>query len=242
MKIGKKKKFTSPLVRRLSGEDQDDGAVGKKYGWMQTSEEAQSRALKESTQRSMRNRPPEVWLKDGEEKTLRFRGAGALATFARYRLQLDGKWRAFTKPADGDTDLFQSELGLNDSFCALFEVVDISGYRDKDGKRHRYIPRFYVVGARQYEQLRLIQRKRGGRLDKFDIVVSRSGSGTQTSYAFIPEMDSPSDPKVKAAASLKEDVNKYYAPPTESEQRAIVNKLRRRSGHSDESDGEDDDN
>ena len=237
MKINKTKR---PLARRIEQDEDDDASVGKKYGWMATNPKDQDRSLQESISRSARNRPPELWIKDREEKLVRFRQAGALGTFSRYRMQVDGKWRAFTRPAEGEVDLFASELGLNATFAAVYEVVDINGYKDDQGKRHRFIPRFYVVGGRQFEQLRLIKKKRGP-LCNYDITISRSGSGTQTSYAYLPELESPADPKVKAAASLANDVMKYYGPPSEAEQRIIVNKLRRTAGVTDSDTDDDDD-
>jgi hypothetical protein len=208
-------------------------AVGK-ADWMITGEQAQNEALERQRLLSDRRRPPELWFKDGEEKTIRFRTADPIACVFRYTVQVNGRWTKFTAPADGEVDLFRDELGLRPSFCALYEVVDMAGYTDRDGKKHNNITRFFVAGSRNFEQLRKLSEKRGP-LTKYDVCIARSGSGTQTTYTFIPESPTPMSDKVKQAESIRAKVQEFYAPPTEKEQRMLVRALTKgRSSDEDE--------
>lgn len=218
------------LARHASDDNEGDGS--KNYGWMKTKPSEQRAALEESNARNARNRAPELWLQDGDEKLVRFRHEGALGTIFRYRLKVDGKWRSYTMPREGDVDLFATKLNLNATFAAIYELVDIKGFTDKQQKKHKFVPRFYVVGSRQFEQLELIRKKRGP-LNKYDVTITRSGEDKNTTYAYFPEMEEPADPRVKSAQSLAGEVETYYAPPTEAEQRAIVARVQSRSGTDD---------
>ena len=197
---------------------------GRAPKWAQTTEESQQNALKQSEAASARNRPPEFWLKDGDEKKVRIRQEGPIATIFRYSLKVRGNWRQFTAPADGDVDLFRDELGLTPTLRAVYEVIDIAGYTDKTGKKFRNMPRFFVANQGMFKQLAAIRKKRGP-LNQFNIEIARAGEGTKTSYMFLPDAPSPMTPEMKEKPSLRADFAKYYAPLSEEEQRALVNQV-----------------
>lgn len=202
-------------------------------GWMKVSPQEQREAIAEASMLSGKNRPPELWMKDGEEKVLRFRHDGPIAAIWRYTLKVGGRFEAFTRPEEGDVDLFATELGLNPTVKVIYEVVDLKGYVDRAGKKHRNVSRFLVANTAMHNSLDMIRRKRGG-LSGFNISMSRQGSGRQTSYSFLPEESSPTPPEVKAAPSLRPEFERFYAPPSEGKQRAII----RRHGQSPDDEGD----
>ncbi len=234
MKLKLKK---SPLVAKMAARTEVNVARPKP-GWMRTNPAEQDAALKESLAMASRNRPPEFWLNDGDEKTVRFRHANPVATVWRYSLQVRGKWRQFTAPADGEVDLFRDSLGLTPTLRAIYEVIDIGGFRDKQGKRFKNVPRFFVCNQGMFQQLQAIGKKRGP-LNQFNMEITRSGQGTKTTYMFLPEAPSPMPIELKSIPFLKDDIEKYYAPLDEQQQQALVAKAGT-GGTRDTDDDEDD--
>ena len=190
-------------------------------GWMMTSTDAQNQAIAVQQLRSGHNRPPEFWLKDGEERPVRFRSSQPIAMLWRYSLRVNGNWASYTAPAEGEEDLFRDELGLRPALKAIYELIDIKGYTDKKGKKFKNVPRFYATNTRTHQQLQKFNAKRGP-ITKYDIEISRTGTGTQTLYSMMPGEISPMSYEAKTAPSLAADFAKYYAPLTEAEQRALI--------------------
>jgi hypothetical protein len=201
--------------------------ASSKPDWMMTDTATQSEALEAQKMLSGMERPPEIWFTEGEDKMLRFRDPGPVALLWRYSVMIGDRWRQFTSPEKGETDLFRDQLQLRPSLRAVYEVIDINGYEDqKTGKKMRHIPRFLVANTRLFEQLEMIRKKRGG-LNGFNIEISRKGTGTQTTYGALPESPSPMRPEWKSAKRLRDDFEKYYAPPSEAEQEMLVTRTSR---------------
>lgn len=200
-------------------------ASGKNVpGWMMTSQADKRAALKEQELNSGR-RPPELWVMEDEDKLVRFRQPEELCCLYVYKVPRGGtRFDTYTAPERGEVDLFE-EAGLKRTFQAVYEVIDIKGYTEKKtGKKKRNVARFYRVGARGYQQLQKLLNKRGPLCD-YNIEISRSGTGTNTTYAYIPQEHSPMTPEMKAAEKLSAKLADYYRPPTEEEQRVILKNM-----------------
>ena len=162
---------------------------------------------------------PESYLKSGESKNIRFRTSVPLGQIFRYTIKNNGRFDRYTAPAEGETDLFR-ENGLRASFSALYEIIDIDGYVEKKtGKRKTMQARFFPVGIRLYEQLEHL-RKVKGNLTSFTINIAKTGQKKSTSYALIPDVPKPLL-GAERVPTIKNDIAKYYAPPSEAEQRSI---------------------
>ncbi len=212
-----KNKFKAKQREQKESRDNDSG----RPSWMITNPDRQQAAMREAQALAGKNRPPEFWLKDGEEKIIRVRHEGPVSCLWCYSAQIRGKWRRFTVPPEGEVDLFRDELALQPMLRGIYEIIDVKGYVDQQGKKHRNVSRFFNCSNKQTQQLEKL-RKKLGPLNRFDIEVSREGSGPKTTYMFLPQPPSPMTPEMKAAPSLKPDFAKFYAPLSESEQRAIV--------------------
>jgi hypothetical protein len=196
---------------------------GNTPDWLITDPNEQREALnKQKSFRGGGNRPPELWFREDESKLLRFRYSDAPAIIWAYSAKLrNGRFDRYTAPGKGKPDLFRDELGLKPSFKAIYEVIDINGYKDKKGKRLTNLPRFWVVSHKVHEQLQHIAQKMGG-LDRMNIEVTRTGAGNQTTYTFLPESKSPMTDEMKKAEKLTPKIATFYKPMTESEQRAVL--------------------
>lgn len=219
MKIKTRNGSSSSRRADTETEDSRPGKVGG--GWMMTGADQQKEALSRQRLLSDAKRPPEMWVKEGEDKLVRFVGEGPVACIYAYSVRVDGRWKSITCPEDGQIDLFKTELGLRPSFKAIYEVVDINGYVDKDMKKHKNVRRFYTGSSRVYEALEKIREKKGP-LNRYNIEISRTGTGTATSYNFMPDSPSPMTPEMKAGEPLAPKFASYYAPPTAAEQRVLV--------------------
>jgi hypothetical protein len=221
-----KDRLKAPTVLRKAAKSFNKSSDDDKPSWMITSREAREEANEQA--KSMSMRVPELWIADGDERMLRFRDEDAIASLWRYTVNLGGgKFMQFTAPAEGEVDLFRDQLGLSPQLRTIYEVIDRTGYVDKKtGKTKKNIPRFLNANGKQTRSLETIHRKRGP-LCNYDITCNREGSGQQTTYTYMHENPSPMPKEFKILPRLKDDFEKYYAPPTEAQQRALVSRIGR---------------
>lgn len=210
--------------QRASNPPQKSSLYGQMPAWAITGKANQLAALKRQQATSSLNRPPELWLRDGETKRIRFRDDEPIAVIYRYSVQQGSNWVKFTKPADGTPDLFQKHLGLRPSFSAIFEVIDVDGYENKEGKKLRNIPRFLAANSRLFAQLQQMVKLRGP-LTNYDVLLSRSGTGTSTVYSAMNDVDAPQSLAARKAERLRPKFAAYYAPPTLAQQKAMVGEV-----------------
>jgi hypothetical protein len=178
--------------------------------WATTNPDDIERRIKEQAALQLR-RPPEFYLRDGEEKKIRFVSSDPIALISVYVAKVKGEFRSFVAPELGVDDAF-AEAGLTASSRIVYEIIDLDGYVDKKtNKRIRNLPRFYVVSPKVHEQLKVIVKKYGP-LDKFDIEMSRTGSGINTTYSFFPMPPKPLSLELQKLPRLRPDFAKYYAP------------------------------
>ena len=221
------------LKMKLGSKSSSDGVVkAKKNGglhgapaWMTNDPGKQRRMAEQQRQQQNRKFIPEMWFKDGDEKIVRFRDPGAVTCLWQYKFMTKGgRYEKVTAPAEGEENLFLEEAGMKPSFCAVYEVIDIAGYVDKDGKRKKNVARFLLASHKVYMQLEKIRIKRDG-LDKQNIEISRTGEKAQTSYTFLPEDKEPMTPEMRKAERLSLKIQELFAPPSPAEQRELLNQM-----------------
>lgn len=212
-------KVSSPVSAR--GQNSDAAAANPGSAtWMTKGTDrinAQVENVKLSAQRSF---APELRVKDGESKRIRFRANEPIGSLYRYSLKVNGNWTSVTMPPEGEDDP-AAEAGLKPSLKVLWEVVDIDGYVDKKGKKHTMVPKFLLANVRLHEQLEMLKRKKGGDLTSFTIEISRTGTGTQTSYMLLPEDPEPM-PELKKVPLIRNDAAKFYSPLPSAELARLV--------------------
>lgn len=216
LNLGKKKS----LYAKQSNNDSDGVSTG---AWLVTDPtEIKQRAA--AAQISSSGRPPEFYLREDEEKTIRCLCSDPIAQFRQYNIRVGGKHTTVTAPP-ADDDLF-AEQGHKSRMVFVYIVVDYEGYADKQQKAHKNLVRYWVVGQRVYQQISKI-REKYGKLTEMDITVSRAGSGTNTVYSVIPSPPGPMPSKAKAAANdmkpkLLAELEKHYQPPSLKAQRGLL--------------------
>ena len=167
-------------------------------------------------------RAPELWVPDGQSRQVRFLDNEPIAAFYLYKMKHNGKWCSFVKPAEGQTDLFATALGMRPSRVFLYRVIDINGYTNKQGKVFKNQPRFLVASSRTFDQIVMMVEDSGGDLNEYDVKIRRLGTGTSTTYTYMPRPASPMSAEcVKAAANFPK-FTEFYKPLSKSQQQAIV--------------------
>lgn len=168
---------------------------------------------------------PEFWVPDGERRDIAFVDEDAVAAFRVYNVKRNGRFTKVVAPPEGEEDLMAA-MGMRSQLMFLFRVIDIEGYVPKKGpnagKRQRFQPKFYLVGNRMYDQIKLqCVEVSGSRLNSGIVKVVRSGSGRQSVYTFIPKIGGRT-PEIRKAILNFPKWQEFYAPPTLSQQRSIV--------------------
>lgn len=221
-KLAKLTHLVSPARGAVAGNKAAASAnQGGLNGWMTKGSaeiSAQVETIKLSSQRRF---APEVMIKDGESKRVRFRANEPIGSVYRYSLKVGGRWNQVTAPEEGTTDPLR-EAGLRASLKVIWEVIDIDGYVDKKGQTQAMLARFLVANVRLHEQLEVIRAKRGD-LTKYDVEISRSGKGAQTTYTLLPEAPSPLK-GVEKVKSIRADVAQYYSPVSQQEMELLVSR------------------
>lgn len=198
--------------------EKKSSSSGGTPGWMRTGDDI-AKEIKRNKAEQASNMVPSFWLQDGETKQVRFLSDKPIASIYRYSMQVRGKWRKFTQPAPGEVDLF-SKAGKDPFLVCIYEIIDVTGYLDKNKKRVRKTRKFWEVGSRIESSLKKIREKFGG-LTKRNLEVSREGEGTKAAYTFIPEDKSPM-PTPREPEALTPQFTKFFAPPTMERQARIL--------------------
>lgn len=206
------------VARNAGASPANNGSIN---GWMTKGTEKIATQVENVKLTSQRKFAPEIMIRDGESKLIRFRANDPIGSLYRYSLKINGKWTQVTAPEEGKTDPMR-EAGLRPSLKVIWEVIDINGYVDKKGQKQEMLPRFLVANVRLHEQLETIRKKKGD-LTKFDIEISRSGSGTQTTYTLLPEFPAPLK-GIEKVKSIRGDVPLYYAPLSLGEMEALTSR------------------
>lgn len=223
MKIGiKPKTALAGVAKKVSFESQASatGANVGGTGWMTKGVDnirAQAETIKLNASRKF---APEIRVPQGESKRIRFRSNDPIGSLMRYSVKIGGRWTQVTKPEQGKPDPFR-DAGMRPSMRVLYEVIDIDGYVDKNGKEQKMLARFLMANVRLHETIEMIRKKKGD-LTKYNIEISRSGTGTSTVYTMLPDAPAalPGADRIPSIASQAKD---FYAPISESEMESMVN-------------------
>lgn len=209
-------------TRESDGGGDDEGEeASNPSAWMIKGEAAQKRA--EERSKIMSQRTPELWVKPGESRIIRFRSSEPVGIFEYSVPGPNDRFFKFTCPAEGEPDLFSSELGLRPSYVAIYEVFDVSGYvSKKSGKRIAYVPKFLKISGKWEEQLKNLRKDYGGKLTGRDMKYRRTGAGKDSVYVFTPLEKSSIPEQYQGQLFLMDEVAKYYAPLSEKSQRSVV--------------------
>lgn len=210
-----------PHLKKPPQVEEEDDDSSTDSDWMVTDIEDIKKAQAMQRLQSGANRPPELFILNGETKRVRFRDDGQIAGIWQYSFRANGKWVTHTMPPEGEKN-FYSKAGLKPGFKYVYEVIDLDGYTDKKtGKVIKNIPRFLKISGRLNEQLEAIKAKRGG-LTGFVIDITRRGEGTQTTYHCMPDPPTPTPTVLKNLPRLAKDFRKYYAPLPPDQQKLVV--------------------
>lgn len=235
MRLNKQAKTPAPWggVKKPAVErDSEPETQSADSSWM-TTDASQYKNLAEESKRGSQ-RVPEVWIKPDTSMKLRFRTEEPIASFERYRVRgSNGKFENYTKPGVGQPDLIGAQLKLRPQRVYIYEVIDIDGFVTKKNVRMKCIPRFLVASTRLYENIKMLQANLGRSLTSGYITLSRSGTGTNTTYMLMPCGGSALPTmEEKKAPRIQGDLPKYYTPPSEAQQMRIC------SGYTPEEEGE----
>lgn len=200
---------------------------GVNKSWMTTGVQQMNKNIARREQQMQKQRVPRFWMRDGEAKTIRFRWSEPLCQIMQYTLPVGGnRFQSYTSPGinpatgEHDPDLF-AQSGHKPSAKHLFEIIDRTGYKTREGKSVTDVPRIWEAGTRVFQQIMTIANN----VDDFtgiDFMVQRSGSGTSTTYTLVPGKPSPLN--LSKIPSIADDVPKWYAPPTLEEQNEFLSK------------------
>lgn len=239
LKIGKKKSSTEDRITRLRqlGEgleeaglerrtkparsSADDGAASG--GFISSMEELSGAWAAEKL--THQKRAPEFWLKSGESRLVRLRCNQPIGGFFCHRRKVNGKWQRFI--VDRDNDLLADAWGTRRSLQFVWEVFDIEGYTNKDGKKITDCPRFWVVSNAVHQNLLTLQAEYEAEgqpgLTKRILKIKKTGEGKSTVYTLVPRDPSPRSQAQKEAERL--DPMEFYKALTVKEQRSLVREL-----------------
>lgn len=226
----------SSLYRNRKDRD-EEGGKSNVADWACTDASKFKRLSKDA--KTEGKRAPELWIPDGESRLVRYVDDEPIASFKRYSFKHNGKWRQFVAPPEGKTDLFATQLGLKAQRVFLFRVIDINGYKDKKkGKTYRNLARFQVASTRAFDQISMMSEENSdaGALNEYNVKISRSGTGTNTTYLYMPRQVEKLTPEMKKAIDTFPKFTDYYKPLSRQQQEAIV------ASHGGGNNSDDDDN
>lgn len=231
LKLDKSKKKKG-LYERSDSESRPQSGVGN---WAVT-DRSKFRELS-SVAKSEGRFTPEFWVPENERRDIAFVDEDAVAAFRVYNVKRNGRYTKIVAPPEGAEDLMAT-MGMRSQLMFLFRVVDIDGYVPKRGpnagKRQRNQCKFYLVGNRMYDQIKLqCVEVHGNRLNSGIVKVVRSGTGRQSVYTFIPKLGGRT-PEIRRAIANFPKWQDFYSPPSVSQQRSIIGSV------DDESDGGED--
>jgi hypothetical protein len=214
-----------PKSKKRHREEEEDDEDSDDDSWMIRDKDEQKKVKRthEAEMRRNSDRPPELWIKDGESRMIQFLSNEPVAMLFRYTVPQGGnRFEKITAPGPGKKDLMKRG-GLRASLLAYYPVVDKTGYVDRNGKRFKNVLRLLVATGKQEKQIEKMREKKGD-LTRIEIDYSRSGTSTDTTYTFFPEGKIKPHPETNKHLKLvKQKFKGWYRPPTLEEQRVLLN-------------------
>ena len=193
-----------------------DGALSWMYQGAKLEEEAAASAAQADA-----GFAPEFWVKDGTSSVVRFRDDEPVCGLYMYSFYNGKRWAKETQSGDPSEDMFAKE-GKRPVLYLIYELLDRTGYKNRDGKTLKDVPKYWLVNDRIHRQLQHIRTKKGS-LSKFDLEIHREG-GKKPVYTIMPD-DALGDLSTKAKKQPrlgKAGIEKYYSPSSVDEQRRML--------------------
>ena len=157
----------------------------------------------------------EFRIDDGEAVKVRFLSEEPVS-FRQHNPNIEGKWPKYTcrQGLDGGCPL--CKVGHKARFVGAFSVYD---YRDKKVK-------VYVQGIRVLKVLDRLHVREGGLMGQ-DFEITRTGTGTDTTYNFIPLApgEVPVEAKEENGKLKSMDLSTKYAPRPVEELTGVATKI-----------------
>ena len=94
--------------------------------------------------------------------------------FYQHNETIGGRLTPFRSCCETEEDPL-AKAGTEPKFVTAFTIIDHTGYKDKDGKRHKYLKRMYYVKDKTKNLLIKIAKANGGSLKGVTCTVSRTG-------------------------------------------------------------------
>jgi hypothetical protein len=165
----------------------------------------------------------------GETARIRFLDEEPLS-FRQHNFKLDGKWPKYTCRAglDGGCPLCAAENSAR--FVGVYSIYDYGWRKNiRTGKETNSTPgvKVYVQGIRVLKVLSQLHEREGG-LRSQDFEVTRSGSGTDTIYNFIPltPTDFPAGAKDESGNLNRINLREKYAPLSVGELQKVAVRIK----------------
>ena len=125
------------------------------------------------------------------------------------------------------------EADIYAPFKAFYEVVDITGFKDKDGKWKRNVPCYWPVSLKQHNSLKTIIRQMGKDFTRKPVQITQEGTGKSKSITVLPARIATMPKSTRAqfkrlfqqakkVKSIAADFGKYYKPPSLEEAKIMA--------------------
>lgn len=200
------------------GRDEDDEPAPKKTttsgkGWGKVASKAKE------IEDNVNNRVNEFWLADGESAVIQFYDDEPFCTEG-HTVQQKGKYIFVPCQLTKQRHCLLCEESVTPSWKAIFKVADHRGTWDKDKRRFKHdkvVEKVWLMPSALTEQLRTYVEKKKKSLSEVVLEITRTGSGTKSTYnidlAWDDDLDRPMKP-AKLKSELPE-LEEIYAPPTD---------------------------
>lgn len=200
------------------GRDTDDEPTPKKTstsgkGWGKVASKAKE------IEDNVKNRVNEFWLADGESAIVQFYDDEPYCTEGHTVQQ--GKQFLFVPcQLTAQRHCLMCEESVTPSWKAIFKVADHRGTWDKDKRRFKYdkvVEKVWLMPSALTEQLRTYVEKKKKNLSEVVLEITRTGSGTKSTYNIDLAWDEDEDRPMKPSKLKSElpDLEEIYAPPTD---------------------------
>jgi hypothetical protein len=202
------------MKKRRSVATEGGGDGGGAKGWFERGRDKARRRIKRDAARQkqmfQQNSVRYLWIKDGEEATVRFLDVEPV-TFFEHSLRVGGRFEE--KTCSGEDDCLACKRGIPRRWKAAYNVIDRREFKGKDGTVYVDTVKIYKVGKQVFEQIDRVDRKYD--LEDCEISIERSGGGLDTTYQLLPEPSSELSQEDKLKDKI--DLVKALQPPTQKQ-------------------------
>ena len=207
--------------RRRGGTDRSSEREGRKSSTQGWGAVAKRQAEVAERREELENTCREFWLKADESATIQFLQDEPYCYDAHQVKDGRGKWATVPCQLNTGRHCVLCSKGVKQTWKAAFKILDYRGSWDKDKKKFKYdkpVERIWRVGTTIANQLKMIIEKRGKDLSEMVLEVTKSGSGTGSTYNFEQAFDDD-DRRIKPMDWDEQypSAEELCQPPTEDE-------------------------